>query len=109
MSLALETSPSTMYLARCAMAVVALCVQSWRVLAIFAWASVTEAQAKIANTRQDWTHKATTAIAQRAKYIVLGDVSSAKLIKTPFAKSTLAAAWHSPKTQIQYQSLTLDW
>ena len=38
-------------------------------------------QAKMANTRADWTHKATTAIARRAKLIVIGDVSSAKLIQ----------------------------
>ena len=40
-SLALETSPITMYLARRAMAVVALCVQSLRVLAILAWIALT--------------------------------------------------------------------
>jgi len=33
------------------------------------------------NRRTDWTHKATTAIARRAKLIVIGDVSSAKLTK----------------------------
>ena len=40
-------------------------------------------QAKIANTRADWTHKTTTAIARRAKLIVIGDVSrphSSKLL-----------------------------
>ena len=57
-------------------------------------------QAKIANTRADWTHKTTTAIARRAKLIVIGDVSSAKLIKTPFAKSTLDAAWYSVRHQL---------
>ena len=61
-------------------------------------------QAKIANTRADWIHKATTAIAQRARYIVIGDVSSAKLIKTPFAKSTLDAAWHSVRFQLTYKA-----
>ena len=61
-------------------------------------------QARIANTRADWTHKATTAIARRAKLIVIGDVSSAKLIKTPFAKSTLDAAWHSVRFQLTYKA-----
>jgi putative transposase len=61
-------------------------------------------QAKIANTRADWTHKATTAIASRAKLIVIGDVSSPKLIKTPFAKSTLDAAWHSVRFQLTYKA-----
>lgn len=64
-------------------------------------------QAKIANTRSDWTHKATTAIARRAKYIVIGDVSSAKLIKTPFAKSTLDASWYSVRFQLSYKAIRL--
>lgn len=50
-------------------------------------------QAKIAHKRTNWTYNATTDIARRAKYIVGGDVSSTKLIKTMFAKSTLDAAW----------------
>ena len=41
MSFALETSPITISLARRAMAVVALCVQSLRVLAILAWIALT--------------------------------------------------------------------
>ena len=40
-NLALDTSPITMYLARCAIAVVALCVQSARMLAIVAWRVLT--------------------------------------------------------------------
>ena len=64
-------------------------------------------QAKIAHTRADWTHKATTAIARRAKYIVIGDVSSAKLIKTPFAKSTLDAAWYGVRFQLSYKAMRL--
>jgi transposase len=61
-------------------------------------------QAKIANTRKDWTHKATTAIARRASVIVIGNVSSTKLIKTPFAKSTLDAAWHMVRHQLTYKA-----
>ena len=61
-------------------------------------------QAKIAHTRADWTHKATTAIARRAKVIVIGDVSSAKLIKTPFAKSTLDASWYAIRHQLTYKA-----
>src|SRR5262245_61037006 len=60
--------------------------------------------AKIANSRADWTHKATTAIARRAKLIVIGDVSSAKLIKTSFAKSTLDASWHTIRYQLTYKA-----
>jgi IS605 OrfB family transposase len=64
-------------------------------------------QARIANTRADWTHKATTDIARRAKYIVIGDVSIAKLVKTKFAKSTLDAAWHSVRHQLTYKAIRL--
>jgi IS605 OrfB family transposase len=63
--------------------------------------------AKIQNVRSDWTHKATTAIARRAKYIVIGDVSSAQLVKTNFAKSTLDAAWHSVRHQLHYKAKRL--
>jgi IS605 OrfB family transposase len=59
---------------------------------------------KIANVRADWTHKATTAIARRAVLIVIGDVSSTKLIKTPFAKSTYDAAWYSIRHQLTYKA-----
>lgn len=61
-------------------------------------------QAKIANTRTDWTHKVTTAIARRAKYIVIGDVSSMKLAKTPFAKSIYDAAWYRIRHQLTYKA-----
>jgi putative transposase len=64
-------------------------------------------QAKVANTRADWTHKATTAIARRAKLIVIGDVPSAKLIKTPFAKSTLDASWYAIRHQLTYKAKRL--
>jgi IS605 OrfB family transposase len=64
-------------------------------------------QAKITNTRLDWTHKATTAIARRAKLIVIGDVSSKKLIKTRFAKSTLDASWYQIRHQLTYKAIRL--
>ena len=61
-------------------------------------------QASIANIRKDWSHKATTDIARRAKVIVIGDVSSTKLIKTKFAKSTYDAAWGIVRSQLQYKA-----
>jgi putative transposase len=64
-------------------------------------------QAKIANVRTDWTHKATTDITRRAKYIVIGDVSSSKLLKTLFAKSTLDAAWYRVRHQLSYKAIRL--
>jgi IS605 OrfB family transposase len=63
--------------------------------------------AKMAHSRADWTHKATTAIARRAKLIVIGDVSSAKLIKTSFATSTYDAAWYSVRHQLTYKAKRL--
>ena len=63
--------------------------------------------AKMANVRKDWTHKATTAIARRSKLMVIGDVSSAKLVKTPFAKSTYDAAWGMVRSQLQYKARRL--
>ncbi len=68
---------------------------------------VKKVQATIANRRSDWTHKATTAIARRAQLIVIGDVSSAKLVNTPFAKSTYDAAWHRVRTQLRYKAIKL--
>jgi IS605 OrfB family transposase len=64
-------------------------------------------QAKIANCRKDWTHKATTAIARRAKLIIIGDVSSTKLMKTSFAKSTYDAAWGHVRSQLHYKAIRL--
>src|SRR6267143_876652 len=63
--------------------------------------------AKIQTVRSDWTHKATTDMARRAKLIVIGEVSSAKLTKTPFAKSTYDAAWYSVRHQLHYKAQRL--
>jgi len=63
--------------------------------------------AKIGNVRKDWTHKVTTAIARRARLIVVGDVSSAKLVQTPFAKSTYDAAWGMVRHQLTYKAIRL--
>lgn len=63
--------------------------------------------AKIRNTRKDWTHKVTTAIVHRATHIVIGDVSSAKLVKTRFAKSTYDAAWGMTRACLHYKAVRL--
>lgn len=60
--------------------------------------------AKLANIRKDWTHKATTAIVRRASLIVVGDVSSLKLVKTRFAKSTYDASWGVIRNQLTYKA-----
>lgn len=63
--------------------------------------------AKIGNARKDWTHKVTTAIARRARFIAVGDVSSMKLAKTPFAKSTYDAGWGMCRHQLHYKAIRL--
>jgi putative transposase len=63
--------------------------------------------AKIKNVRKDWTHKTTTAIARRAKLIVVGDVSSEKMVKTPFAQSTYDAAWGICRAHLEYKAIRL--
>lgn len=60
--------------------------------------------AKIANCRKDWAHKTTTAIVNRAKLIVVGNVSSSQFAKTPMAKSTYDARWGQLRTLLRYKS-----
>lgn len=61
--------------------------------------------AKIANTRQDFLHKASTDIVRRFDYIAVGNVSSGKLAKTKMAKSVYDASWHSFKKMLAYKSI----
>ena len=63
--------------------------------------------ARIAHVRKDWTHKVTTAIARRATLIVIGDVSSTTLIKTPFATSTYDASWGIVRNQLHDKAIRL--
>ena len=64
-------------------------------------------QAKIANVRKDWTHKATTAIARTARLIAVGNVSSTKLAKTRFAKATYDASWGITRALLRYKAIRL--
>ena len=60
--------------------------------------------AKIANQRKDMLHKFSTALVKDYGAIFVGDVASAKLVKTKMAKSTLDAGWASLKTMLEYKS-----
>ena len=60
--------------------------------------------AKIKNQRKDAMHKLSTALVKANAAIFVGDVASAKLVKTRMAKSTLDAGWSMLKTMLEYKS-----
>lgn len=63
--------------------------------------------AKIANIRKDWNHKTANAILAGARLVCVGDVSSAKLVKTRMAKSVLDASWTQLKSMLAYKAIAL--
>ena len=60
--------------------------------------------AKIANQRKDLLHRFSAQLVKHNAAIFVGDVASAKLVKTRMAKSTLDAGWASLKTMMEYKS-----
>jgi len=64
-------------------------------------ARVRAIHAKIKNQRLDAQHKFSTALVERCAAIFVGDVASAKLVKTKMAKSTLDAGWCQLKTMLE--------
>ena len=60
--------------------------------------------AKIGNQRKDMLHKFSTTMVGANAAIFVGDVASAKLVKTKMAKSTLDAGWAMLKTMLEYKS-----
>ena len=60
--------------------------------------------AKISNRRKDALHKLSTGLVKNYGVIVVGNVSSSKLVKTKMAKSVLDAGWSTFKTQLLYKS-----
>lgn len=66
-------------------------------------ARVKALHAKIANRRKDALHKFSNTLVARCGVIVVGDVSSLKLVKTKMAKSVLDAGWGQLKTMLSYK------
>ena len=60
--------------------------------------------AKIKNQRKDDMHQFSTKLVRENAAIFVGDVASAKLVKTKMAKSTLDAGWAMLKTMLEYKS-----
>ncbi|HCH1183460.1 TPA: transposase [Vibrio parahaemolyticus] len=61
--------------------------------------------AKIKNRRKDALHKFSTQLVNNHAAIIVGDVSSTKLVKTKMAKSVLDAGWAMLKTQLEYKAI----
>jgi putative transposase len=59
--------------------------------------------ARIANRRRDALHKFSRQLVSRYGEILVGDVSSTKLVKTRMAKSVLDAGWGQLKTMLAYK------
>lgn len=58
---------------------------------------------RAARRRKDALHKFSRQIVNRYQQIIVGDVSSQKLVKTRMAKSVLDAGWGMLKAQLQYK------
>ena len=60
--------------------------------------------AKIANSRKDTNHKISHELTRDNNLIIVGDVSSSKLVKTNMAKSVLDAGWSQLKNFLKYKA-----
>lgn len=63
--------------------------------------------AKMKNTRKDWSHKQTTKLINSFDRIIVGNVSPSKLKKTHLAKSVSDAGWYDFKSMLAYKAIAL--
>lgn len=64
---------------------------------------VRKLHAKIANSRKDYLHKASSELVKNNAIIVIGILNASKLIKTKMAKSVLDTSFSAFKTMLKYK------
>ncbi|WP_410473198.1 RNA-guided endonuclease InsQ/TnpB family protein [Faucicola mancuniensis] len=65
---------------------------------------VRKLHAKIANSRKDYLHKASSELIKNNAMIIIGNLNASKLVKTKMAKSVLDTSFSAFKTMLRYKS-----